>query len=111
MTVIPVKGRCARADTVTVTRTTHTLPFDELAPRDFERLCLWLVEREGFEVPGAPGRSAQRTPRKSARGFVLVTKRAAAGRRPVRDTREQHNKKAAGHPATSERESGIEEGI
>jgi hypothetical protein len=52
MTVIPVKGRHARADTVTFTRTTHTLPFDELSPRDFERLCLWLVEREGFEVPG-----------------------------------------------------------
>jgi hypothetical protein len=49
MTVIPVKGRHARADTVTVTRTTHTLPFDKLSPRDFERLCLWLVEREGDE--------------------------------------------------------------
>ena len=32
-----------------ITRTTHTLPFDELPPRDFERLCLWLVEREGYE--------------------------------------------------------------
>ena len=32
-----------------ITRTTHTLPFDELSPRDFERLCLWLVEREGYE--------------------------------------------------------------
>jgi HJR/Mrr/RecB family endonuclease len=49
MTVIPVKGRCAGADTVTVTRTTHTLPFDKLSPRDFERLRLWLVEREGYE--------------------------------------------------------------
>jgi hypothetical protein len=27
-----------------VTRTTHTLPFDRLSPRDFERLCLGLVE-------------------------------------------------------------------
>ena len=27
----------------------HTLPFDKLSPRDFERLCLWLVEREGYE--------------------------------------------------------------
>jgi len=52
-----------------ITRTTHTLPFDELSPRDFERLWLWLVEREGFEVPGTwqvPGtwgtwRSGQRT--------------------------------------------------
>jgi len=32
-----------------ITRTTHTLPFDELSPRDFERLCLWLVERKGDE--------------------------------------------------------------
>jgi len=30
-------------------RTTQTLPFDKLSPRDFERLCLWLVEREGYE--------------------------------------------------------------
>jgi len=29
--------------------TTHTLPFDKLSPRNFERLCLWLVEREGYE--------------------------------------------------------------
>lgn len=32
-----------------ITSTTHTLPFDKLSPREFERLCLWLVEREGFE--------------------------------------------------------------
>ena len=32
-----------------ITGTTHTLPFDKLSPRDFERLCLWLVEREGYE--------------------------------------------------------------
>ena len=31
-----------------ITRTTHTLPFERLSPRDFERLCLWLVEREGY---------------------------------------------------------------
>ena len=29
-----------------ITGTTHTLPFDRLSPRDFERLCLWLVERD-----------------------------------------------------------------
>jgi hypothetical protein len=34
----------------TITRTTHTLPFDKLSPRDFERLCLWLVEREGYDL-------------------------------------------------------------
>ena len=33
-----------------ITATTHTLPFDKLAPRDFERLCLWLVEREGIDI-------------------------------------------------------------
>jgi hypothetical protein len=32
-----------------VTRTIHPLPFDKLSPHDFERLCLWLVEREGYE--------------------------------------------------------------
>ena len=31
-----------------VTRTTHTLPFNQLSARGFERLCLWLVEREGY---------------------------------------------------------------
>ena len=29
-----------------ITGITHTLPFDKLSPRDFERLCLWLVERD-----------------------------------------------------------------
>ena len=38
-----------------ITRTTHTLPFDKLSPRDFERLCLWLVEREGYECAEHPG--------------------------------------------------------
>jgi tetratricopeptide (TPR) repeat protein len=32
-----------------ITGTAHTLPFDRLSPRDFERLCLWLIQREGFE--------------------------------------------------------------
>jgi hypothetical protein len=31
-----------------VTGGSHTLPFEKLAPGDFERLCLWLVEREGY---------------------------------------------------------------
>lgn len=31
-----------------VTKTTHILPFGELSPLQFERLCLWLVEREGY---------------------------------------------------------------
>jgi len=33
----------------TLTATAHRLPFQELSPLDFERLCLWLVRREGFE--------------------------------------------------------------
>jgi len=33
----------------TITGTTHTLPFHQLSPCHFERMCLWLVEREGFE--------------------------------------------------------------
>jgi len=32
-----------------ITATTHELPFDKLSPRTFERLCLWLVQREGYE--------------------------------------------------------------
>ena len=32
-----------------ITSTRHTLPFDKLSPLDFERMCLWLVQREGFE--------------------------------------------------------------
>ncbi len=32
-----------------ITATKHVLPFSSLSPVDFERLCLWLVEREGFE--------------------------------------------------------------
>jgi hypothetical protein len=33
-----------------ITGTTHTLPFDKLSPRDFERLCLWLVKREEYDL-------------------------------------------------------------
>ena len=33
----------------TITKTTHPLPFERLSPADFERLCLWLVRREGYE--------------------------------------------------------------
>ncbi|MCX6872601.1 MAG: HEAT repeat domain-containing protein [Verrucomicrobia bacterium] len=32
-----------------ITRTAHVLPFDRLSPSDFERLCFWLIVREGFE--------------------------------------------------------------
>jgi HJR/Mrr/RecB family endonuclease len=46
-----------------ITGTAHTLSFDKLSPRDFERLCLWLVEREGFhraEHLGAAGKEQGR---------------------------------------------------
>ena len=38
-----------RRSKLPITGTTHTLPFDKLSPADFERLCLRLVEREGYE--------------------------------------------------------------
>ena len=31
-----------------ISGTAHTLPFNKLSPLDFERLCLWLVGREGY---------------------------------------------------------------
>jgi hypothetical protein len=34
-----------------VIATNKLLPFDALDPSEFERLCLWLVEREGFSRP------------------------------------------------------------
>ncbi|HYL99427.1 MAG TPA: restriction endonuclease, partial [Blastocatellia bacterium] len=33
---------------LSVTRTKHILPFSELSAAQFERLCLWLVDREGY---------------------------------------------------------------
>ncbi len=41
-----------------VTKTNHLLPFNELSPMQFERLCLWLVRRTGYlraEHLGAAG--------------------------------------------------------
>ncbi len=35
-------------DKPSVTSTNHILPFGELSPAQFERLCLWLVESEGY---------------------------------------------------------------
>nr|MCU0980441.1 restriction endonuclease [Pirellulaceae bacterium] len=32
-----------------VTGTTHTLNFAALGPADFERMCVWLLEEEGFQ--------------------------------------------------------------
>lgn len=35
----------------TIITTTKPLPFDALEPLEFERMCLWLVEREGYLRP------------------------------------------------------------
>lgn len=43
------------SDRPPVTKMTHPLPFERLSPADFERLCLWLVEREGYERAEALG--------------------------------------------------------
>ncbi|MET0622373.1 MAG: restriction endonuclease [Pyrinomonadaceae bacterium] len=34
-----------------VTKSNHLLPFGELSPEQFERMSLWLVEREGYKRP------------------------------------------------------------
>ncbi|HYP27556.1 MAG TPA: restriction endonuclease [Blastocatellia bacterium] len=34
-----------------ITKSNHVLPFGELSPAQFERLCLWLVKREGYLRP------------------------------------------------------------
>jgi len=49
---LPTGGEPLTPSQPPITRTTHTLPFDKLSPRDFERLCLWLVEREGIDIVG-----------------------------------------------------------
>jgi hypothetical protein len=58
----------------TITGTTHTLPFHQLSPHHFERLCLWLVEREGFdrtEHLGAAGSEQGRDTIARAEGLAL----------------------------------------
>jgi tetratricopeptide (TPR) repeat protein len=66
-----------------VTGGSHTLPFDKLAPGEFERLCLWLVEREGFsriEHLGEAGSEGGRdvVAWKDGRRFVFQCKRVQA---------------------------------
>jgi YgiT-type zinc finger domain-containing protein len=53
-----------------ITRTTYTLPFDKLSPRDLERLCLWLVEREGYEHAGHIPNPPSALPLLSDRGKI-----------------------------------------
>jgi hypothetical protein len=42
-------GKCSMPKKPVITATTHVLHYGDLAPVDFERLCLWLVDREGYE--------------------------------------------------------------
>ncbi len=66
-----------------ITGGSHTLPFDKLAPGEFERLCLWLVEREGYsriEHLGEAGSEGGRdvVAWKDGRRFVFQCKRVQA---------------------------------
>lgn len=56
-----------------VTKGTHLLPFDELSPKDFERLCLWLVERSGYLRPEHLGAAG------SEQGRDIIAYRATDG--------------------------------
>src|SRR6476659_6658074 len=63
-----------------ITGTAHTLPFDKLAPVDFERLCLWLVQREGYTRAEHLGEAGSENGRdvvawKDERRFVFQCKR------------------------------------
>lgn len=66
-----------------VTGSTHRLPFDQLSPLDFERLCLWLVRREGYERAEHLGEAGSEGGRdvvawKKGRRFVFQCKRVKA---------------------------------
>jgi len=54
----------------TITSTNHLLPFGELSPAQFERLCLWLVEREGYLRPEHLGEAG------SEQGRDVIARRA-----------------------------------
>ncbi|MGA9772789.1 MAG: restriction endonuclease [Blastocatellia bacterium] len=56
-----------------VTNTNHLLPFGELSPAQFERLCLWLVEREDYLRPEHLGEAG------SEQGRDVIAYRATKG--------------------------------
>ena len=63
-----------------VTGSSHTLPFERLSPGDFERLCLWLLDFEGYEgieYLGASGADGGRdlVAKKGERRFAFQCKR------------------------------------
>jgi hypothetical protein len=39
------------------------LPFDKLSPGEFERMCFWLIKREGFQSVGLTGASGRKNGR------------------------------------------------
>jgi tetratricopeptide (TPR) repeat protein len=53
--------------------TAKPLPFNELSPLEFERLCLWLIEREGFMRPQHLGEAG------GEQGRDIVAYRATGG--------------------------------
>lgn len=57
----------------TIITTAKPLPFGELSPLEFELLCLWLVEREGFLRPQHLGEAG------GEQGRDIVAYRAAGG--------------------------------
>lgn len=66
-----------------VTGSSHPLPFEKLSPLDFERLCLWLVQREGFTQAEHLGEAGSEGGRdvvawKEGRRFVFQCKRVQA---------------------------------
>src|SRR3954447_12507176 len=66
-----------------VTGGAHTLPFEKLAPGDFERLCFWLVQREGYSRVEHLGEAGSEGGRdvvawKNGRRFVFQCKRVQA---------------------------------
>lgn len=81
-----------------VTGTSHPLPFDRLAPLDFEGLCLWLVRREGYEQAEHLGEAGNEGGRdvvawKGGKRFVFQCKRvqsftAAHARKEIKKLRE-----------------------
>jgi tetratricopeptide (TPR) repeat protein len=78
---------------------TFQLPFEMLAPLEFERLCLWLVEREGYERVEALGQSGSEKGQdvrawRGDRRFVFQCKRvrefaAAAGKKEIAKLRRE----------------------
>jgi tetratricopeptide (TPR) repeat protein len=66
-----------------VTGSSHPLPFERLSAPDFERLCLWLVQREGFTRAEHLGEAGSEGGRdvvawKEGRRFVFQCKRVQA---------------------------------